>query len=129
MNIVKSLQIPVKQKNSTNKASSIDATKFEKKFYKFIRSAVRENKFQYLENLDLSYLGYFTCDHLESILSECNNSNRSSKLVTLNLAHCKKLYVSKRNAHLNLYENVIADHCPNLISLNLAGMQVCTLEN
>jgi len=117
INILNSLQLSVTKQHTSNKAK--DATRFDTKLNKFLNTAVRGNKFDYLSNLDLSSCAYLTCDHLEAILTACN----PDVLRTLSLSHCKKVYATKYDTEA-VYEKVIADNCPKLTSLNLTGMHV-----
>ena len=96
-------------------------TKFNSLLNKLLRSSIdgeSNNKFRFVIRLDLSYLNCLTCDDLEVVLRNCN----SSILRELNLSHCRKLFISAKSLS---YEQVIADYCPNLKSLNLTKMEVC----
>jgi hypothetical protein len=105
--------------DTPTKTSQCMILKFEKELNKFFKRTydpcLNLSKFSFIVKLNLSYLGYLTADMLDEILVNCK------ALLKLNLTHCKKLNISKKNI---VFERSIADRCPNLTSLNLTGLDV-----
>ena len=96
---------------------------FEKKLIKFLKLVAKENRFQYLVNLNLNNTYCLTCDQLDLILCK----TKPSMITQLDLSHCKNLHLSKSHVEI-CFEKIIADYCPNLKSLNLTGMRVSILR-
>ena len=92
---------------------------FEKKLVEFLKLVAKEDRFQYLEHLNLNNTYCLTCDQLDLILCK----TKPSMITQLDLSHCKNLHLSKSHVEI-CFEKIIADYCPNLRSLNLTGMRV-----
>ena len=90
---------------------------FKKKMEQFIEFSLRDNKFLHLEKLKISNQDNITCDHIHSILANCN----SKILLELSLTSCKKIDYSSKNLQV---EKVIGENCPNLRSLDLSQNEV-----
>ena len=114
--------VPVSASSSPSKSPSKISrlNEMSNTFHTQLKRIVRVEhaKFKHIVSLNLSHLTYLTCDDLELVLSNCNESI----LKILDVSNCRR--VSTSNQADKCFEKVIADNCSSLRHLNLASLDV-----
>lgn len=112
----------IQQKSTSSSSSSKPSpfklqARFQAKLKSLLSSSAIKNNLKAVRVLNLSNLACLDCDSLDSILSSCD----SALITGLSLSNCPRLHSSTKS---QLFEAIVANYCPNLVSLNLDSLDV-----